>query len=635
MNSRNTMTAAIVSLGLHLVLLVPLAFWYLPQVVEMPQMLLETFFEQERPVEQFTRELNVQTTVSETMNLEEGGATSTTQVSAAGGVGGSSMSQAVAQKMSKSLDMKTPTVNVNIGNVAVLPSGNALGRDLGESQVSGETAAAVEGYGPALGRVTQEIIRMMRDNKVLVVWLFDESESMRDDQKEIREQFHKVYEELGIYQAREEKSGKTVKNSEILLTSICSFGADTHMLTKAPTSDTNEIRAAIDKIPIDESGKENTLKALVESIERHRQMVQTGNRKLAFIIVSDESGDDGAGIDEAIKRCKQVRAPVYVLGREAVFGFPFARIRWKDPKYGLNHWLQINRGPETPEPEALQYDGLHERWDSHSSGFGPYEQSRLARETGGIFFVLPHEEQNLVSRDAIERRKYDFLDLKQYEPELISRRDYEQQRDRSKFRAVQWQVINLLNPYRDSMLKIREIHFSVEQAEFRKAGKENFDKALRAMGLMNQAYAELEKVRPLRDKEDSPRWRANFDLISAQVLAYRVRLFQYILTMDAHAKAWPKLKDPKTNVWDMRRVQKMLPPDPEQVKATKVDPDELKRQEQKARELFQFVVAQHPRTPWAGRAEYELRVGFGMQFYEGFVDPRYRNIANDIKIPKF
>ena len=61
-------------------------------------------------------------------------------------------------------------------------------------------------------------------------------------------------------------------------------------------------------------------------------------------------------MDEVIQKAKIGRpAPVYVLGRESIFGYPMRRMHWVDPKYGLGHWLQINRGPESAMPEALQY----------------------------------------------------------------------------------------------------------------------------------------------------------------------------------------------------------------------------------------------------------------------------------------
>jgi hypothetical protein len=458
---------------------------------------------------------------------------------------------------------------------------------------------------------------------------------MKDDQKEIREQFHKVYEELGIAMERDPKARG---EKEPLLTAVHSFGEGSHQITSKPTADIPEIRSAIDKIQIDNTGVENIFAAVNKVLDQYRAQANRTHRKLVIIIVTDESGDDGQGplLDEAIKKATtgRVTSPVYVLGRESIFGYPWGRMHWVDPKYGLSHWLQINRGPETAMPEALQFDGLHERWDAWPAGFAPYEEARLTKETGGIFFVLPHEEQNLVGQAEIDKRKFQFLDMKEYAPELVTRRRYEELRSKSKLRTAVWEVVKLLNPHLDDQLRIQETWYSSERAAFMEAGQKSFDRALRAMGLLNQAAQMLEKVKSFRETEDSPRWRANYDLCYAQVLAFRVRLFQFLLAMDAYLNNLPKPKDPQHNVWNIGRVHEMLAPTDRQVKITKVDMDELKKQLEMAKSKFELVLRAHPRTPWANRAEFELKTGFGMQFYSGFRDPRYDRIFTEIQVPK-
>jgi len=371
-------------------------------------------------------------------------------------------------------------------------------------------------------------------------------------------------------------------------------------------------------------------------LDEYRSAAQNSKRRLVVIVVSDESGDDGNRIEEAISKARRMNAPVYVLGREAIFGYPFARVRWKDSVFGLDHWLPITRGPETPGAECLQWDGLHARWDSYSSGFGPYEQVRLAKETGGIFFVLPGEEQNLSGLGAHENRKFEFLDMKQYQPSLVSRGEYEQSRDASPFRGQIWNVIRVLNPHLDDQLNIRELYYPADSAQFQSDARLEFDKAVRAMRLAHQAVTILEKLQPLRERESSPRWRADFDLVFAQCLAYRVRLFQFVLALDQHAKKPPAFKDPKSNVWNVQRTPEMLPPDKQQVELTRVNLKELEQYEQRARKMFELVVKEHPNTPWARRAQYELNAGFGMKFAEHFHDPRYYEYAKrNFKIPKF
>jgi hypothetical protein len=213
--------------------------------------------------------------------------------------------------------------------------------------------------------------------------------------------------------------------------------------------------------------------------------------------------------------------------------------------------------------------------------------------------------------------------MKEYLPVLTPRRDYVAERDGSKFRSTIWQVIVKLNPHLDPQLNLEHYHFSTNKEDFLKQGQENFNRGKRAMELLNQAVAMLEKVGPLRESERSQRWRANYDLLLAQCKAYRVRIFQYLMVLDRHARNWAPLSNPKNNKWLVRRTPRLLDIDPVQIKATKVDAAELVRQREEAEQLFKQVIANHPRTPWANRSEFELAQGFGMEMLDYFWDPRY------------
>lgn len=617
-----------ISLALHLAIGIALALVHFRVNAEDLSRAVESLFETDRTAEEFTNDISPNIEVSETFNVIAGSG----GIATAGTIGGGSGGAAVAQtRIDASSSLQDPSVVINAGEFT-LPGLDQLGSDLGEAQVSGDPTAVAEGYGAALSRITQELLRMMREEKLLVVWLFDESESMKDDQKEIREQFHKVYEELGLVH---ERDTKLRRDKDVLLSAIHSFGESVKSITSKPTAEIPEIRAAIDKIDVDPSGKENLFGAVNKVLDQYRQIATAQRRKLVIIVVTDESGDDGQGplLDETIFKAKRARAPVYILGRESVFGFPFARMRWTDPKYGLVHDLTINRGPETAEPETLQFDGLNVRWDSHPSGFAPYEQARLSKETGGIFFVLPHEEENIVGA-AIERRKFAFLDLKEYEPELIARKDYEEHRGKSRLRSAVWDVVKLLNPYLDHELRISDPWwYPSDPQRFREAGEVSFRRGVRAMGLLNQAVAQLEKVKPFRDREEAQRWRADYDLAYAQVLGYRVRLFQFLLALDGYLNNLPKPANAQHNAWHVDYVAQMLKPTERQVKLTKVDSEEIDKQLEKARAQFEFVRKTHPGTPWAARADLELRRGFGMAWRSTFRDPRYDRVGRDIKLP--
>ncbi|MDA0832398.1 MAG: VWA domain-containing protein [Planctomycetota bacterium] len=625
---KGSYSGLIISISMHVVFLIAMALIHMDIIQAQPEVEIETFFAEDRAQEEFVQEIEENMQVAESISVVSGGVVST-NIGGGAGMAGATGAAASQAKVEASDSLKEPDLEVAVGDIAA-PGSDVLATDLGEGEITGETGAVVEGYGDAMGRMTLEIIRMMREEKVLVVWLFDESESMKDDQLIIRDNFHKVYEELGIAQKQD---NNLRRGQEILLTSIISYGEKINPIIRKPTADIKEIRAAIDKIPIDKSGLENTCQAIEAVLDEYRSITGKNKRKMIIIVVSDESGDDGDHIEDVVQKTKRADAPVYFMSREAIFGYELARIRYNHPVNGLDYWLPIKRGPETEYPECLQWDGLHARWDSFSSGFGPYVQVRIARESGGIFFLLPGEEENLSGAGAHEQRRFDFLDMKEYQPLLMSRPEYAKARSASKFRATIYAVIEKLDPVKDKELSIRELWYSIDPEQFRSEGAIEFQKAIYAMTLVNQAIKLLEDVQPLRAKEDSMRWRAAYDLAYAQLLSYKVRLFQFMLAMDKHNKDAPKPMNKNSNRWNLARVPVMLEPDEQQIKVTKVDMSELKRQEQLARDMYIDVIKDHPRTPWSKRAEYEIGMGFGMTFVEVFRDPRYDSMS--VELPSF
>ena len=243
--SRSSLSSLAVSFAIHAIVLVALSFIVFQGPLDQLQLMVDSVFTEERLQEEFNEEVEQSTEAAETMNYVAG-AMATSGIST-GGTGGPVVAQ---QKLEEATSLQEPTVKVNISNIN-LPGLKTISQDLGSGQVTGDIGRVVEGYGAALGQMTQELVRLMREQKILVVWLFDESESMKDDQKEIRERFYKVYEELGIVQKND---AKLKISDEILLTSIMSFGEHVNEHTAKPTANIDEIKKAIDKIQIDESG---------------------------------------------------------------------------------------------------------------------------------------------------------------------------------------------------------------------------------------------------------------------------------------------------------------------------------------------------------------------------------------------
>ena len=622
-----------VSLLFNVAVIAALYFVHRSLPVFAKEMLLESIFTEEMPQEEITREVELDTAPAETLNVIAGGTPSTA-------VGASAQAAAAPVNVQKAAVMKEVNIRPVTTDVG-LPSDEMLGQELGEGEIVGEVGSMVEGYGAAMGIITQEIIRMMRQQKVTVVWLFDESGSMKDDRKEIRENYLRVLHELEVASTTDEE---LKKGSEQLLTVVASYGQGIHEHTPRPTADLDMIKAAIDKVPVDESGQENMSQSIATIVNKYKQTAIRGKRKLAVIVVSDESGDDGDFVENAISESRAAKAPLYFLGRESMFGFPYAHQRWVDEPTGEEFWIRIRRGPETPYPECLQWNGLHSRWDTQSAGFGPFEQVR-------IFFVLPGDESTLVGEGANDRRKYDFLSMKEYQPNLISRPEYVRDRSTSEFRETIWSVIATLNPNSDKLLfqasdpelNIQTEHFPLPVEGFRTAAATQVVKAARAMQLIEQAIGLLEKVKPLRASEASQRWRAGYDLALAQLYIFRLRLYQFLLVMDQHANQMPAPKNPNSNEWNLWWNTQTIVPEEAQFSRLKAafgmkqSRDEylemIKTEEAAAVARIKAVTVVHQGTPWARRAQTELDMGFGFVIGDRLWDPSGKRTEASKRVP--
>lgn len=585
------------SLIVHAVILIVLAYIFLPIPKKAPPPTINSVVL--RPEETLTQLLDENTEAGSMIQMA--GASSTALDGAA------SQIEAVAEPRldtAPTEGVQAPRVGLDAG-LASLPD-NGLGSDLG-MESPGEPAAAVEGYGGAMDRITQEILLMLDNSKVLVVWLFDQSLSLKDDQEEIKGRLDRVYQELGF---------RTVTDGDALLTVVASFGANSMVHTRRPTTEITDIQQAIDEIPIDESGEEATCKSLVEIIGSHRKYAIQGKRQLALILVTDESGDDGEGIEPTIQTARAANCRIYALGREAVFGYPYATLRWIDPETKLEFWRQVRRGPETPRVEQMQSNGIWRRYDAHPSGFGPYELVRLCRETGGIYFMLPSLETNLVRG---EKRIYELDAMRPYLPDTRSRAEYDSDTRQNPMRRTIGEVIETLNPVSNAGFALQQ-DYPVAPNDFVSAANREAAKARVMIDAYRSAEQTLRQFEKERRFEASHRWQANYDLLLAQTIAYRVRVNEYVAYIDAFMQNPKARKNPKTTHWRVafrpKTIAAELPTTGEQTSDLV----------QASSELFIKVIKDHPGTPYAARAQWEIGRGYGIEMNEHFEDPRRATI---------
>ena len=489
----------------------------------------------------------------------------------------------------------------------------------GGGMIKGDVAAATKDIGEALDQLAREILRHLGQHKLTVVWLFDESESMKDDQQEIYRKFDRVSSELKINAeaAAAPKKKKDASAVAPLNHAIIGFGKDVHPELKKPTFNIELIGEKIRTLKIDDSGAENTMHALAAAIDTYSGMISK-DRKLLIVLVTDESGDDGGYVEEVHQMAVQRRVPIYVIGRQSLFGYDRAHLLYIDPVTKDHYWPTIKRGPETADVETLQYDGLHERWDEQPSGVAPYELARLTKDTGGIYFLLPSEENMRVRQ---REKAYSMKTLKEYVPDYESRVEYMARRNKSEFRRTLYEIIQLTKdfPFRR--------HFPIDPAQLVTACNEPKAPVERAGSSALMAIEkQLRGLSRLRDREPDKRWQAHYDLMLAQIVTYQVKAYEYRACLDEMAKKPPKpskMPTPELIVeWVIDHSQER--------KAPKEKTEELY---QRATALLKDVIAKHPRTPWADLAQDELNRGLGCQRNEWHHNPKYDERAK--LVPKY
>ncbi len=511
-----------------------------------------------------------------------------------------------------------PTISVPSGlkSMPSMPS-----RDLsGGGMIGGDVTFAAGEVGEALDQIAREILRHLTQHKLTVVWLFDESESMKDDQKEIRKKFDRVVTELKINQPDDVPAAKGKKKSSgpPLSHAIVGFGDDVHFEQEKPTTDIEVIGRAIDRLRVDSTGKENTMSAIAKVIAHYNNLISE-DRKLLIVLVTDESGDDGDYVEEARQAAVSRDVPIYVIGRQALFGTDHLTIQYTDPVTKDIFWVGIKRGPETAGFEALQYDGLHRRWDELPSGFAPYELARLAKDTAGIYFILPSEEELRIHR---REKAYSIQALKEYVPDYESRAAYFERRTKSEFRRTLFDVIQETSKY-----PFRH-HFPVFPDQLLPAIEQELPVVTVRLNALIKIEERLKQLEKLRNREPEKRWQAAYDLMLAQVVAYQIKAYEYranLLEMAAKPPKPTTMPNPELFVdWTLDHSHESKAP---KEKTEKVYAEAMR--------LMKLVVERHPNTPWADLAQDEINRGFSVKRNEWHHKHSTRYEERAKLVPKF
>jgi hypothetical protein len=509
-----------------------------------------------------------------------------------------------------------PSVNLisQTSGLAMLPTAPA--RDLGGGGlIAGDVTMGTKDVGEALDQIAREILRHLEKHKLTVVWMFDESGSMKDDQQAIKAKFDRVSSELKAHIDDDKRSAGALNHV------IVGFGDALHVETRKPTDDIDKIGKQIDRLKIDETGVENTLQAITAVVNEFGRLIGK-DRRLLIVLATDESGDDGPYVEEARQALVSRGVPLYVIGRQSLFGYEWARLQYIDPVTKDVYWPLIRRGPESAGVEALQWDGLHERWDEQPSGFAPYELARLAKDSGGIYFLLPSEEFMRVRQ---REQAYSITTLKEYVPDYESRAAYMRRLANSELRST---LVNVINQTRGYSYRRP---YSLDYDQLAKEINEEVPKVIERGQLLRAVEVKLRQIKKYRDREPDKRWQAHYDLILAQSVAYQIKAFEYVAClreMVALAQSG-RLKPSRAPIPGQLDVYWVINHST-QPKAPK---KETEAHYPVAKQLLEEVIQRHPNTPWADLARDELARGFSCQWNEEAHTPHYNERAK--LVPKY
>ncbi len=549
----------------------------------------------------------------------------------ANSVGGIEMAQALAQVIDEVSDVPNPVEDVQPTEIATLEINNTIEVATGPQfdqnlRVKGFVGQGTTGAVGAIDRITHEILLSLEERKTLVVWLFDQTESLIPQRNAIHNRFDRIYEELGLIEAAGNEAFKKHENKP-LLTSIVGFGNSVSLITKKPTADLEEIKQAVANMPLDDSGTEKVFEAIFRAVTEYKSFryvpedKEAPERNVMIVAFTDEVGDDVNGLEQTIKECRRYAIPVYVVGVPAPFGRTETMMKWVDPNPEFDQtpqWGRVTQGPESYLPELIKLNFAETGWggkdEAIDSGFGPYALTRLCYETGGIYFAV-HPNRNVnreVSRGEVEAfsahisRFFDPSIMRKYRPDYVSPEEYLRRVRQNKAREA---LVKAANLSWVSQMEAPQTRFAkTDEASFVNALSEAQKQAAKLEPQLNMLYETLKLGESDRPKENVARWQAGFDLAMGRVMAAKSRTEAYN-AMLAAAKRGLKFKDEKNNTWIIE------PADEISVGS------QLEKTGAKAREYLQRVVTDHPDTPWAYLAQKELDNPIGWRWNEEFTPP--------------
>lgn len=457
-----------------------------------------------------------------------------------------------------------------------------------------EVVGGVEG---AVDRLAIEIHNRLKDGPTLVVWLADASGSLNSEREKLASHIRNIYGHID----KLDTEGKSADGA--LMAAVIGFGERLEPMSDKPLTDPAAIAEAIQRVRVDKTGIENTFQAVIAASRKYAgfKLDQTPCQVM-LVILTDEVGDDDGYLEDAIAVTRRNASPVFVLGSPALFGQVIGRMDYRDPESGeVQFGLEVRQGPESARLEQIQIPFWYPQQNPGqpmSSGFGPFALSRLAAQSGGIYFI---------SRDLEGWRQFRGEHLREYRPDLVSQAEYDRLMERSPIRRA------LVRASTETARTVREspgLFFPpVEDANFEPFMSDQQARAAQWGYVVDKAMIPIAEAAAARDREPSRRWRAHFDLMRGRLLALKVRSLEYNAICAQLRRDKPKFARPQSNAWRLEPSDEI------------VTSEKAKAMAEEAAEILKKIVAEYPQTPWADLAARELDAPFGFRWVEHYIPP--------------
>jgi hypothetical protein len=492
---------------------------------------------------------------------------------------------------------------------------------------------SLSNVGGAIDTIGREIGISLRSNRTLVVWLFDQSPSLITQRERILEQLEKVYDDLEGLKFDSELVFADQNRNE-LLTQVAAFGENYDQAMTAPVKVFEPVKRAIRRVLRDDSGVENVMSSVLETVSRYRGLSRvskgTGKRKcnIVIVVITDEAGDDVDRLEEAIGACQRASIPVYAIGVPAPFGEQESEISWQDPDVPNSPVVPaiVNQGPESLVFERIAVScrlGTQGRQNLRKllpppvdSGFGPFGLTRLSRETGGIYFAVhPSRGGSTQGWDGVATfaahltQFYSHDVMKEYEPDYVSEHAFNELLDQWPLRRA---LVEESRRSTSGNLILRTDRF-IFKSTFARQIAESKKSAKAYAKRLERVYRNLSDVEIELQHEPSVRWRANYSLAMANVEGALARLYSWMALLEMLDRRRPSFdmadESRTNNLWRISESNQLM------------EDERVYSMVAAVKKRCQKLIKDHPGTPWASMAQWEMDVPFGFHARQSYRGP--------------